>query len=108
MAFEQLGIERILSLVPDLSELTDYVDSVLGPIILHDRSHGTALIATLHSYLASSRRQRATAQMLGIHVNSLNYRLRRIEEVGHLCLDDADTCLNLHVAVRIQQMLNPA
>jgi hypothetical protein len=33
------------------------------------------------------------------------YRLRRIEEVGHLRLDDPATRLNLHLCLRIRDVI---
>jgi sugar diacid utilization regulator len=103
--FERLGVDRLLVQVADLDELADYATTVLGPILEYDATHGSDLLATLYAYLNAGRRQRDTADALGIHINSLNYRLRRIEEIGSLSLDDAETCLNLHVALRARQVL---
>lgn len=108
LAYERLGIERLLFMALERHELADFVDAVLGPIVAYDRSHGADLVSTLRCYLETGRRQRATANMLGVHVNSLSYRLRRIEEVGDLSLDDAETCLNLHVAVRMLELQGSA
>jgi sugar diacid utilization regulator len=104
-AFERLGVDRILAQIPDLGELADFSTVVLGPLLEYDAAHGSDLLATLFAYLGAGRRQREAADALGIHINSLNYRLRRIEEIGNLSLDDAETCLNLHVALRARQVL---
>jgi sugar diacid utilization regulator/GAF domain-containing protein len=103
--FERLGVDRLLGQISDLGELSDYATSALGPILDYDAAHGTDLVTTLHAYLAAGRRQREAAEALGIHINSLNYRLRRIEEIGELSLDDAESCLNLHLALRARQVI---
>lgn len=55
---------------------------------------------TLHTYLAQHRSPEATAKALGVHKNTVRYRLQRIEELlGHpieqrgLALEVALTCL---------------
>ena len=42
---------------------------------------------------------------LKLHRNTVLYRLRRIEEVGHLRLSDPDTRLNLQLCLRIRDVL---
>ncbi|SLI09190.1 regulator of polyketide synthase expression [Mycobacteroides abscessus subsp. abscessus] len=55
---------------------------------------------TLHVYLSRQRSPEATAKALGVHKNTVRYRLQRIEELlGHpvehraLALETALTCL---------------
>lgn len=103
--FEQLGIERLLSSSLDSGELAQYIDHKLGPLLAYDAKHGTALAETLDIYLDSSCRQRETALRLGIHVNSLCYRLGRIEDICGIRLEDARIRLDLHVALRMRRML---
>jgi sugar diacid utilization regulator len=106
-AFDELGIERILLQLPDLGELARYVADVLGPLVAYDAEHATELLRTLDTYLAAGGHQGATASALGIHVNSLQYRLRRIREIGRLDLDDTETRLNAQLALRARQALRP-
>jgi DNA-binding PucR family transcriptional regulator len=41
-----------------------------------------------------------------LHRNTVLYRLRRIEEIGGLKLDDAATRLNLQLCLRIRDVLH--
>jgi purine catabolism regulator len=103
--FDHLGVERVLSMAPDPRDLQDYVESQLGSLITHDRERGSSLIATLEAYLNSGGRLRETARAVGIHVNSLDHRLRRIEEIGAVSLNDADARLDLALALRARRLL---
>ncbi len=60
---------------------------------------------TLKRYLHSSSDLKALAAELHIHVNTLRYRLKRIEEVIGQPLSRPDTLAQLHLAERIAAMV---
>jgi DNA-binding PucR family transcriptional regulator len=49
--------------------------------------------------------RRAAARDLGIHVNSMSYRLERIETISGLKLDDPETRVAIAIALRARSML---
>jgi sugar diacid utilization regulator len=101
VAFEDLGVYRLLFHVSDASELRGYTDQVLGPLIAYDRSHGADLVRTLACFLRTNGNLQATARELDLHVNSVTYRMQRIETIAGLDLDDAETRLQAQVALKI-------
>ena len=60
------------------------------------------------AYLASNASPTETAQRLHLHRNTVLYRLRRIEEVGKLWLDNPPTRLNLHLCLLIREVIGGA
>jgi PucR family transcriptional regulator, purine catabolism regulatory protein len=104
--YDRLGVERLLTQLLDGQSLARFVDDVLGPLVAYDATHGSDLLLTLETYLRLGCRQRATADELGLHVNSLHYRLQRIQEIGEVDLEDAEVRLNLHLALRSRWVLN--
>jgi DNA-binding PucR family transcriptional regulator len=103
--YDRLGVERLLTQLLDGQSLARFVEDVLGPLITYDAAHGSDLVLTLETYLRLGCRQRATADELGLHVNSLHYRLERIQEIGEVDLDDAEVRLNLQLALRSRSVL---
>lgn len=103
--YDRLGVERLLTQLMEDRALDGFVDDVLGPLMAYDGAHGSDLVVTLDTFLRSACRQRATADALGIHVNSLHYRLQRIQEVGGVDLEDAEVRLNLQLALRARLVL---
>lgn len=59
------------------------------------------LLSTLETFFDQLRRRKVTADVLGIHPNTLNHRLERIEALLGAELDDARWIAKLHVAVRL-------
>lgn len=74
--------EKGLIMAPkSLPEARALVGRYLGPLIEHDRSHGAALLTTLMTFLGNDGNWKATAIDLGIHRQTLVYRLKLIEQL---------------------------
>lgn len=75
-------------------------EGVLAPIVTYDRTHGTDLVHTLDVFLSTCGQWSLSAARLGIHVNTLRYRLARIEELTRRSVtsmaDRVDFYLALH------------
>lgn len=63
---------------------------ILGDIEKEDELHGTNDLAILRIYLYSGNRVSAVCSSLDMHRNSVSYRLKHIEEVYDLRLNNAD------------------
>lgn len=55
----------------------------------HDRDHGTDYVATLQSWLEAQGDPAQAGSRLGVHENTVRYRLRKMAEITDLQLDDA-------------------
>jgi PucR family transcriptional regulator, purine catabolism regulatory protein len=103
VAVPELGLTGLLAAVAD-ERLVDYAQRLLGPLVEHDRARNGSLVSTLRAYLETGEQQEA-AKRLRVHPNTLRYRLDRIREIGGFELEDAETRLNLAVALRVQALL---
>jgi len=103
IAVPELGVTGLLAGLND-DRLLEFAKRHLGRLTEHDRTRGGALVETLKAYLEIGEQQ-AAARRLGIHPNTLRYRLDRIREISGAELDDPDTRLNLAVALRVQGLL---
>jgi purine catabolism regulator len=98
-----LGAVGLLYHLRDAPELRGFVAEVLGALPAGDR-RGT-LRATLRAFLESGGSQVEASQRLGIHRNTLAYRLRRIGELVGRDVADPAAWLSLHLAIRASDML---
>ena len=60
------------------------------------------LLTTLEAWFASGQRRRQTAETLGVHPNTLDYRLERIETLLGAKLDDAQWIARLDIALKLR------
>ena len=66
-------------------------------------SHEPDLLKTLECYLEQFQKRKKTASVLGIHPNTLNYRLERVQEITGGSLEDPAWLAKLYVAVRLRK-----
>jgi sugar diacid utilization regulator len=102
----QLGPYGLLLGASPRDELEAFARGALGPLIEHDRRHGAELMRTLRVFLEKDRVQRRTAAMLFIHVNTVAYRITRIEGLIGRSLDDPSAVFDLTLALRILDVLD--
>jgi hypothetical protein len=55
----------------------------------HDRENGTDYVVTLRAWLEAQGDPVAAGKRLGIHENTVRYRLRKMAEITNLAIDDA-------------------
>lgn len=75
-----------------------------GPVVMlaeHDRTHGSELVATLRAYFANVGDMKAVGAQLGLHVNTVRYRLAKAQEIGGFSLDDPDERLLAELHARL-------
>jgi sugar diacid utilization regulator len=102
--FADLGLHRLLFALRETAEMQEFYDDMLGRLARYDEEKGSELVATLDAYLCAHNATEVAAR-LNLHRNSLLYRLRRIQEITGLDLDDPETRLALHLACRIGEAL---
>ena len=94
------GVADLLHDLRDAPELDAFVDEQLGPLLSDGSARSRALLDTLEAYLAAGGRKAQAARALHLERQSLYLRLRRIEELLGVSLDDEDAVLGLHLALR--------
>jgi PucR family transcriptional regulator, purine catabolism regulatory protein len=101
ISYEELGIYRLLFQIGDLEQLWQFAEDVLGPLIEYEARHKVDLIGTLSVYLNQRESLKQTARILRVHVNTVTYRIQRIEQLTSLELANPDHRLSAHVATKI-------
>jgi sugar diacid utilization regulator len=105
VAFEDLGIHRLLLQVPDLEELRSFAREVLGALTAHEARHRSGLARTLAVYLRENGSLQRAARELHVHPNTVTYRLNRVEGITGLDLDRYQDRLMAQVALEILEAL---
>ncbi|MGW1836231.1 helix-turn-helix domain-containing protein [Streptomyces sp. BBFR2] len=94
--WEALGSYRLLTALP-----TETPDAAVRPLL--DPAH-TELVRTAEAFLDCAGQAGRTAQVLGIHRQTLYYRLGRVEKLTGLDLDDGEDRLLLHMALKASRL----
>lgn len=76
---------------------------MLAPLVEYDAQHGTELVRTLDVFLTNDGQWSASAAELGVHVNTLRYRLARIEKCTGRDPAAMSNRVDYYVALRARQ-----
>jgi DNA-binding PucR family transcriptional regulator len=80
-------------------DLRGALAAILRPLAEYDRRHTTELVPTLGAFFAAEGSSLAAAKALGLHRHTVDYRIKRIEQVlGRSVRTGADR-LVVHLAV---------
>ena len=104
-AFGDLGILRLLLQVPDLAELRSFAADVLGKLSMHEHEHKSEYLTTLACYFRENNSPQRASRILHVHPNTVAYRVKRIEEITGLRLDNYTDRLIAQVALEILDAL---
>ncbi|MEU9852387.1 PucR family transcriptional regulator [Streptomyces sp. NPDC047974] len=92
------GLEMLLAGVPGpVREV--YRETVLGPLTRAGRGSGAMLLETLEVFLAHDGSWTRTAEALHVHVNTVHYRVERIETLTGRDLSRLDDRVDLRAAL---------
>jgi PucR family transcriptional regulator, purine catabolism regulatory protein len=101
--FDDLGIQRILSLVSDAAELQSFASEVLRGLDA-DTADIRDLRATLQELINRNCNVAATARALHFHYNTLRYRIVKLESMIGPFTTDARLRLDVALALQVLEM----
>jgi PucR family transcriptional regulator, purine catabolism regulatory protein len=93
-----LRLRGLVHVLRDNPRLRAFADCELGPLLGYDAEHGTALVADLAAYLEAGGNKALAAARAHLARPTFYQRLRLIERVLGVSLDDPESRASLHVA----------
>ena len=95
LSASSMGIYKFMFKSGNQQEILDYCNERLKKLEEYDHANGTFLQDTLLAYYMNGFNIGKTAEELFVHRNSLQYRLKKIEEILGMTLDDSMEYLDL-------------
>ncbi|MFI6786538.1 helix-turn-helix domain-containing protein [Nonomuraea sp. NPDC050383] len=77
-----------------------FADRLLGPLIAYDRRHQSDLVRTLGTFLDCAGSWNACGERLHVHVNTVRYRIGRVEELTGRDLSSMADRVDFFLALR--------
>jgi purine catabolism regulator len=104
--YRHLGYYRLLtSEIADHQRALLFCNDIIGKLIEYDKEHQSDLLTTLEIYLNTNGNHAKVARQMFLHVNSVQYRLKKIEKILDKDLDNMELRLNLWLALKIWNYL---
>lgn len=103
--YRSLDIIRLLYPLKDGSEIQEYYTSTIKKIEKYDEVNGTSLMDTLEVFFRYDNKKTVVASKLFIHVETLRYRLNRIEEITGYSLDTSEGIFALQMGLKLKKLI---
>jgi hypothetical protein len=103
---EQLDLYRLLLSPTREQDIEEYVQRVLGKLMMYDRERGTDLLPFLRALVEVNFNASRVARSFSVHLNTAKYRRRRIEETLELSLDDSNARFSVQLALKLLAVRN--
>ncbi len=100
-----MGIYKYMFTSENQREILDYCNSKLKKLEIYDNTNGSFLIDTILNYYSCGFNIKKTAEIMYVHRNSLQYRLKKIEEILGICLDDSMEYLDLINCILVKRLI---
>ena len=105
-SFDNLGFLHWLYQLSPQARANNRYTKRIQVLADEEKAARAELLRTLEVFLDYGANAAETARALKIHRNTLTYRLKQIENYTHLSLNDPQTRVNLHVAVKAFRLAN--
>lgn len=100
-----MGIYKYMFTSENQREILDYCNSKLKKLEIYDNTNGSFLIDTILNYYSCGFNIKKTAEIMYVHRNSLQYRLKKIEEILGISLDDSMEYLDLINCILVKRLI---
>ncbi|WP_411739067.1 PucR family transcriptional regulator [Peribacillus sp. S4] len=102
--YASVEVEDLINQIPK-DAITQYVLSMIQPLIVYDRENEGELLKTLETYLFSRGRIEDAARALFVHRNTVKFRLSRIEDLLGVDLKSRDIAFKLQFSIKAAKLL---
>lgn len=103
--FKDLGSYQFLYELIGSESVAFFQNEIIDKIKLYDAQNNTALYDTLVCYFKNDRNFKLTAEEMFVHRNSVIYRIKKIEEITGLSLNDPEQRFNLQLSLKLDTMM---
>jgi len=100
LTVDELGLFRVVLSSGRVKEAVRFAHDLVRPLRQHDSNDGH-LLETWRAFLAAEGRVQPTSTVLGVHVNTVRYRLNRIKDITGQDPASLDALLTARLAFQV-------
>lgn len=96
-------LNYMVNQLDNVDNLKNIVNLYLGELLIDENKE---LLETLIAYYNNNKHIKDTAKNLYVHTNTIHYRLKRIEEILKIDLEDYHQEFQLQICIKLNEILN--
>jgi DNA-binding PucR family transcriptional regulator len=95
----------MLDTIKESEDLKRFCSPQVFDVIEYDAEYNTSYSITAYAFLCANRNPAQAAERLGIHRNTVDYRIKRLEELFGIDFESSEATFSLELSFRILQFL---
>ncbi len=103
--YHSLGIYQYIDVILAKKIKEEYENYSLKKLHEYDQKYHSNLVETLEVFLNKDCNVNEAAKALTVHTNTMNYRLKRIAEIGEVNLKDPNQKITLFLDLKLEKFL---
>ncbi|WP_059172880.1 CdaR family transcriptional regulator [Bacillus sp. FJAT-27445] len=100
-SYSKLGIYQLMDIVLEKRKDSRYENHSISQLAVYDKKNNTNLVETLEVFLTKDGNVNDASRTLNVHANTLNYRLKRISEIGEINFRDPNQKMLLYLDLKL-------
>lgn len=104
--YKDIGAYKIIMALYDDPVITSFRQEMLGPLYVYDEMNSSDFVPFLKTFLEENGSINKISKKLFLHRNTVNYKIRKLESLLDVDLNDNFTKTNLSIALMIEDVLN--
>lgn len=104
--FKDLGIYSILSNPAINSDIENFTNKYIEPIMTFDKKNNSQILTTLKYFFECHRSFRSCAKVMHLHHNTIRYRLKKIEDLCQIDTTSENDLLELELSLKLLPFVN--
>lgn len=101
-SFSELGIYQYLDVLDEKRKQMGYFNYSLSKLEQYDRDHQSNMVETLERFIEADSNVNTASKLLNIHVNTLNYRLKRISQIAEIDLKNVNQKFTIYLDIKLR------
>jgi DNA-binding PucR family transcriptional regulator len=102
-SYQNLGVYQFIDVLLEKRTKDGYENHALARLHKYDEKHNSDLVETLEVFLNKDNNVNEAAKALNVHTNTLNYRLKRISDIGEINLKDPNQKMTLYLDLKLEK-----
>jgi DNA-binding PucR family transcriptional regulator len=103
-SYPELGILRYLDVIFEKKSKEGYEHPAIEKLVKYDKQNKTNLLETLEVYINNDSNVNDAAKVLHVHMNTLNYRIKRIAAITDINLKNTNEKMSLYLDLKLKRL----
>lgn len=104
--YDEYAVYHFADICAGQGDLKKLCHPALFILMKYDRENNTSFVQSLYLYIVNSKSFAETADALRVHRNTIIYRIKKIEEITNVDLNDPNVAFHIFQTYKILEYLN--